>query len=231
MNITVLGSGMVGQIVAGKLLDLGHDVIMGTRDPEATLQRTDPNYVTGKSFAQWYADYPQVELMPYGTSAQQADLLINATKGEGSIPALMAVGKSNLAGKTLLDISNPLDFSQGMPPFLSICNTDSLAEQIQAAFPELKVVKGLNTMNAMLMVDPAQLPGDHNTFLSGNDAEAKVQVSALLQSLGWKRDNIIDLGDITTARGSEMLLPIWLRLWGALGHANFNFHIVSQTPG
>ncbi|MCB0847753.1 MAG: NADP oxidoreductase, partial [Bacteroidetes bacterium] len=125
----------------------------------------------------------------------------------------------------LVDIANPLDFSQGMPPSLNPVNTDSLGEQIQAAYPELKVVKTLNTMNANIMVNPALVPGNHSVFVSGNEENAKEKVKELLQSFGWAAENIIDLGDITTARGSEMLLPIWLRLWNALGTANFNFHI------
>jgi predicted dinucleotide-binding enzyme len=125
----------------------------------------------------------------------------------------------------LLDIANPLDFSAGMPPSLNPVNTDSLGEQIQRAFPGVKVVKTLNTMNASIMTAPAQVPGEHNVFVSGDDAEAKKAVTELLHSFGWPRESVIDLGDITTARGTEMVLPIWLRLWGALGHPEFNFHI------
>ena len=142
-----------------------------------------------------------------------------------SIAALEAAGRDNLAGKVLLDIANPLDFSQGFPPSLFVSNTDSLGEQIQAAFPELKVVKSLNTMNAFLMVDPRQLAdGDHTVFVSGNDAEAKKTVTGLLESFG--HTDVIDLGDISTARGTEMLLPIWMRLYGALNNPMFNFKIV-----
>jgi len=129
----------------------------------------------------------------------------------------------------MLDISNPLDFSKGMPPSLSVCNTDSLGEQIQRTYPELKVVKTLNTMNAYIMVNPAALPSDHTVFVSGNDGSAKQQVKNILKSFGWKEKNMIDLGDITTARGTEMLLPIWVRLWGALQNPMFNFNIVTGS--
>jgi predicted dinucleotide-binding enzyme len=144
----------------------------------------------------------------------------------GSLAALELAGSNNLAGKILIDIANPLDFSKGMPPSLSISNTDSLGEQIQKAFPKTKVVKALNTLSAPLMVNPGLLAdGDHHIFICGDDAEAKSQVTASLQEwFGWK--NIIDLGDITTARGTEMLLPVWIRLWGALGTPMFNFKIV-----
>jgi len=138
---------------------------------------------------------------------------------------LRLAGEDNLNGKIIIDIANPLDFSQGMPPTLSVSNTDSLGEQIQRRFPEAKVVKTLNTMNAYLMVDPSQLAAaDHTLFVSGDDAGAKAIVTELLQSFGWT--DIIDLGDISTARGTEMLLPIWVRLFGALQKPIFNFKIV-----
>jgi 8-hydroxy-5-deazaflavin:NADPH oxidoreductase len=134
-------------------------------------------------------------------------------------------GEDNLNGKILIDVSNPLDFSRGMPPTLWVSNTDSLGERIQRRFPEAKVVKTLHTMNAYVMVDPAQLVGaDHTVFVSGDDAEAKAEVGELLRSFGWT--DIIDLGNITTARGTEMLMPIWLRLFGALQKPVFNFKIV-----
>jgi len=152
--------------------------------------------------------------------------VINATAGTGSLEALKLAGDGNLKGKIVIDIANPLDFSKGMPPTLSVCNSDSLGEQIQRAFPQVTVVKTLNTMTAALMVDPGQLAGgDHHVFVSGNDTGAKARVTELLKSwFGWRQ--VIDLGDITTARGTEMILPLWLRLWGALGTPMLNFKIV-----
>jgi predicted dinucleotide-binding enzyme len=141
------------------------------------------------------------------------------------LEALKLAGVRNLSGKILIDIANPLDFSQGMPPSLTVCNKDSLAEQIQRAFPEARVVKALNTMNCKVMVNPNLVPGDHDVFMSGNDATAKAKVTEILKNwFGWR--NVIDLGDITSARGTEMLLPIWLRLMGVLQTTNFNFRIV-----
>ena len=113
-----------------------------------------------------------------------------------------------------------------MPPTLSVCNDSSLAEQIQAAFPELKVVKSLNTMTAPLMVNPSLLSGDHNAFVGGNDVGAKALVVTILEAFGWKRENIIDLGDITSARGLEMYLPLWLRLYGGFQTPMLNIRIV-----
>ena len=150
-------------------------------------------------------------------------MVVNATAGAVSLEALEQAAAQDLNGKVLIDISNPLDFSKGMPPTLSVSNTDSLTEQIQRRFPEARVVKTLHTMNAYLMVDPTQLAGgDHTVFVCGDDLEAKV--TELLQSFGWT--DVIDLGDVTTARGTEMMLPIWLRLFGALQKPIFNFKIV-----
>jgi len=224
MKIAVLGTGTVGRTMAGALAGLGHEIVIRTRDPQATLARTEPDAMGAPPFGQWLKDHPHVRLVAFADVAADAELVINATEGAGSVAALSAAGSENLAGKILVDIANPLDFSHGMPPTLSPVNTDSLGEQIQRAFPEAKVVKTLNTMNASLMVDPGRAAGgDHSVFVSGNDSEAKREVATLLKSLGHQ--DVIDLGDITTARGAEMLLPIWIRLWGALGTANFNFKI------
>jgi hypothetical protein len=225
MKIAVLGTGTVGRTIATRLADLGHEVAIGTRDPEATLARTETDAMGNPPFSAWHAEHPQVALVAFADAAAQAELVVNATGGQGSIPALTAAGAANLAGKVVLDIANPLDFSRGFPPSLFVKDTDSLAEQIQRAFPDVRVVKALNTMTAALMAEPAQLAGgDHSTFVSGNDDDAKKTVVALLESLG--HTDVIDLGDITTARGTEMLLPIWLRLMGALGTPMFNFKIV-----
>ncbi|GAA1388182.1 NADPH-dependent F420 reductase [Catellatospora chokoriensis] len=225
MKIAVLGTGMVGQALAGRLAGLGHEVTVGTRDAAATMARTEPDGMGNPPYRDWAAAHPAVTLAPFAQAAADAELIVNATSGDVSIAALEAAGRDNLAGKILLDIANPLDFSQGFPPSLFVKDTDSLGEQIQATFPELKVVKSLNTMNAHLMVDPAQLAsGAHSVFVSGSDAEAKKTVTGLLESFG--HTDVIDLGDISTARSTEMLLPIWLRLYGALGTPTFQFKIV-----
>lgn len=224
MKIAVLGTGMVGRTIAGALAGRGHSVVIGTRDPQATLARTEPDMMGAAPFAQWHAVNAGIEVAAFADAAAGSEIIVNATNGGASLAALSAAGSGNLAGKVIMDISNPLDFSQGMPPSLNPVNTDSLGEQIQRSFPEAKVVKTLNTMNAAVMVDPASVAGgDHSVFVSGNDAEAKETVTGLLKAFG--HTDVIDLGDITTARGSEMLLPIWLRLWGALGNADFNFKI------
>lgn len=225
MKIAVLGTGVVGKTIAGRLVELGHEVVVGTRDPEATLARTDPDVAGGPPFAQWRQAHPAVGLVPLAEAAGQAELIINATNGIGSIATLEAAGEDNLAGKVLMDVANPLDSSRGMPPSLFVVDTDSLGEQIQRRFPRTKVVKTLNTMAAELMVRPGELAGgQHSVFVSGDDPEAKRIVTELLAGFG--HTDVIDLGDITTARGAEMYLSLWLRLWGAVGTRTFNVKIV-----
>jgi 8-hydroxy-5-deazaflavin:NADPH oxidoreductase len=225
MKIAVLGTGVVGKALANRLAELGHEVSVGTRDVAATMASTEPDRRGNPPFAVWATDHPQVRLASFAEAAADAEVIVNATSGNVSIAALEAAGEDSLAGKVLLDISNPLDGSRGFPPTLFVKDTDSLGEQIQAAFPALKVVKALNTMTASLMVDPRQLAdGQHSVFVAGNDPEAKRTVTALLSSFG--HTDVIDLGDISSARGAEMYLPLWLRLVGALNTPIFNIKVV-----
>jgi predicted dinucleotide-binding enzyme len=157
MKIAVLGTGMVGQALAGKLSELGHEVTVGTRDVDATLGRTDPGYLGNPPFAVWQESHPGVGLETAADAVAEAELIVNATNGEGSIAMLELAGEQNLTGNVLIDIANPLDFSQGRPPFLFVSNTDSLGEQIQRRFPHARVVKALNTMNCEVMVDPSRV--------------------------------------------------------------------------
>jgi 8-hydroxy-5-deazaflavin:NADPH oxidoreductase len=225
MRYGILGTGVVGKTIAGRLDGIGHEVMVGTRDPEEMMSRTEPDQYGNPPFNAWQQEHPDVRLGAFGEAAAHGEMVVNATAGAVSLEALEMAGEDNLNDKVLIDISNPLDFSRGMPPTLWVSNTDSLGERIQRRFPEAKVVKTLHTMNAYLMVDPAQLSGaDHTVFVCGDDAEAKAKVTELLRSFGWQ--DIIDLGDITTARGTEMLMPIWLRLFGAFQKPVFNFKIV-----
>ena len=214
MKIAVLGTGVVGNTIGTKLIQLGHQVKMGSRasknEKAIAWVKTAGSNASEGSFAD---------------AAAFGEIIFNCTSGQGSLDALKAAGDANLNDKILIDISNPLDFSKGMPPSLSIVNTDSLGESIQRTFPKVKVVKTLNTMTCYIMVDPSLVPGDHNVFVSGNDEEAKDKVKEILKSFGWKANNILDMGDITTARGTEQLLPIWIRLWGKLQNPMFNFNI------
>jgi predicted dinucleotide-binding enzyme len=225
MRFGILGTGVVGKTLADRLDGMGHEVMVGTRDPEETMSRSEPDQYGNPPFSSWQEEHPEVQLGTFGEAATHGEMVVNATSGVVSLEALEMAGEDNVNGKVLIDVSNPLDFSRGMPPTLWVSNTDSLGERIQRRFPEAKVVKTLHTMNAYLMVDPTQLAGaDHTVFVSGDDTEAKAKVTNLLRSFGWT--DIIDLGDITTARGTEMIMPIWLRLFGALQKPIFNFKIV-----
>jgi 8-hydroxy-5-deazaflavin:NADPH oxidoreductase len=226
MNIAVFGTGMAGQTIAGKLQELDHFVIMGTRDVQKTINRTEKDR-RGISFSDWYNERKgKIKIGTYQEAAATSEIIFNCTSGNGSLQALEQAGQNNLKGKILMDVSNPLDFSKGSPPILNPGNTDSLGELLQRTFPSLHVVKTLNTMNCYLMINPSLVPGDHTVFVSGNDSGAKAKVVEILKSFGWKEKNILDLGDITTARGTEQLLPIWVRLWGKLQTPMFNFNIV-----
>lgn len=224
MNIAVLGTGMVGRTIAGRLDELGHSVVVGTRDPQQTMARSEVDGMGNPPFATWAADYPNIGLASFADAASAAELVINASSGAAALDVLGMAGADNLAGKVLVDISNPLDFSQGMPPTLFVKDTDSLGEQIQRTFPDAKVIKTLNTLNADLMVHPESLGTTTTVFVSGDDAHAKSTVVTLLESFG--HDDVLDLGGIETARGTEMLLPLWLRTMQALGTPAFNIKVV-----
>jgi len=224
MDIAVLGTGTVGRAIAGRLHEVGHSVVVGTRDPEATLARTEPDQMGNPPFSDWQSAHPGVELAAFADAAAGADLVVNASSGAATLDVLGLAGADNLADKVLVDIANPLDFSGGFPPTLLVKDTDSLGEQVQRTFPQAKVVKTLNTLTASLMVEPKSLGASSPVFVSGEDAAAKATVAELLQSFG--HDDVIDLGGIETARGTEMMLPLWLRVMGALGTAHFNVKVV-----
>jgi 8-hydroxy-5-deazaflavin:NADPH oxidoreductase len=215
VTIAVLGTGAVGRTIASKLVELGHDVIMGSRTRDSDKAAEWVRTTDGRGAQGTFAD-----------AAGPADVVFNCTSGVGSLAAVELAGRDRLRRKILIDVSNPLDFSRGMPPSLTVCNTDSLGEQIQRALPETKVVKTLNTVNHLVMVDPLRIPGDHVIYVAGNDAGARAQVAGWLGDwFGWKPGSIIDLGDITAARGTEMVLPLWIRLMSTLGTPVFNFTI------
>ena len=214
MRVGVLGTGMVGRALATKLVALGHEVVMGSR------QAGNP-----KATAWAAASGPSGSSGTFADAARSGELVVNATGGGVSLEALDMAGADNLAGKVLVDVANPLQRTPGVGQTLSVCNTDSLGEQIQRRFPDARVVKTLNTVNADVMVRPSIVPGSHTMFLSGNDAAAKGQVRALLESFGWPPADLLDLGDIGAARGMEMFLPLWLRLASATGSWRLNVKV------
>jgi predicted dinucleotide-binding enzyme len=212
MKIGVLGTGMVGQAIAGKLAALEHEVKMGARE-------------AGNEKAQaWVKSAgPRASHGTFAEAAAFGDIVFHCALGSAALAVLEAAGAANLRGKPLVDVSNPLDFSQGMPPTLFTGAADSLGERIQKAFREARVVKTLNTVNANVMVNPGKLAAESDVFVCGNDAEAKKRVTALIRDFGWK--SVIDLGDITAARATESYLLLWLRLWGVLHTADFNIRV------
>lgn len=217
MKIAVLGTGNVGDTIGSRLIEVGHTVMMGSRTALNEKALAFAAKHGSKASAGTFAD-----------AAAFGDIIFNCTAGMGSLEALRMATEKNLSGKIIVDVANPLDFSRGMPPTLSVCNTQSLGEEIQAAFPRSRVVKALNTMWCGLMVNPAMIGGgDHSTFVCGNDAAAKEEVRDILRSFGWHDKHILDLGDITKARGTEMYLPLWLSIYGATSNGAFNIRIVS----
>jgi predicted dinucleotide-binding enzyme len=211
----VLGTGTVGLTIATKLVALGHEVNMGSR-AAGNEKATAWVESAGEGASEG----------SFADAASFGEIVFNCTAGAHSLAVLEAAGRESLAGKIIVDVALPLDFSRGMPPSLGVCNTDSLGEQIQRAFPDARVVKTLNTMNAAVMTEPV----GGEVFVCGDDADAKREVTALLVTFGWPAEHVVDLGVISAARGTEMYLPLWLSLYGALGTGQFNIAIVGRTP-
>ena len=211
MRMGVLGSGMAAQAISARLAELGHDVMIGTSDIE--------------KLKGWQSSNQKVIVGSFAETAAHGEMIFNATDGAASLNTLRLAGEENLAGKILVDVSNQLDFANGFPPSLTVVGTDSLAEQIQRAFPSIRVVKTLNTVTARVMTHPLEVAnGDHHVFISSNDVDAKAQVTDLLRSFGWI--HIFDLGDLSTARGTEAYLLLWVRLYGAMNTSMINVKIM-----
>jgi len=229
-RIAIMGTGSVGQAYASKFISLDYEVMMGTRNVSEKLADTAKGVYGNPPFSEWHSANKNVKLGTFKEAAAFGEIILNATMGGKSIEALRMADVKNLDGKILIDIANPIDYSKGMPPSLlpELSNTNSLGEEIQKTFPDVRVVKTQNTMWNGLMVNPAMLNGgDHTTFICGNSTEAKETVKEILKSFGWPEKNILDLGDISSARGMEMYLPLWLRIWGATGSGAFNIKILS----
>jgi 8-hydroxy-5-deazaflavin:NADPH oxidoreductase len=229
MKIAVFGTGSVGQALASKLSDLGYEVMIGTRDVKESKDRKAPDMYGNPGFGNWISENNRIKLGTFAGAASYGEIIINATSGGSSLKAFKSAKADDLKGKIIIDIANPLDFSKGMPPSLipELSNTNSLGEELQKNFPNSKIVKTLNTMWCGLMVNPAMIGnGDHVNYLCGNDQPSKTIVKDLLNKFGWKEKSIVDLGDITNARGTEALLPIWLRVWAVTKTGAFNFKIV-----
>jgi 8-hydroxy-5-deazaflavin:NADPH oxidoreductase len=223
MKIAMIGGGGVGQTLATGLMAKGHEVVIGIRNPTADeLAKPRQQAVP---LSEWIAKTGG-KVTDFATAAKGAEVVFNVTQGQHSLEALRAAGAANLAGKVLVDVANPLDFSKGMPPFLdpALSGSTSLGEEIQAAFPEAMVVKAFNTVSAAVMVDATLIPVPHDLFLAGNDPAAKAQVGAIARDFGW--ESVVDLGDIMGARATEGLLPLWIRVWMTGGSPLTNIRLV-----
>lgn len=225
MQIGILGTGIVGQTLGLKLVQLGHSVVLGTRDP-SNLDEPKGRGPDARTLRDWLVlAGSDARVGSFPDAAAFGNLIINALSGAVSLEVFQEIGAAVLDGKTLIDVANPIDFSRGFPLTLFVKDTDSLGEMLQRAFPAVHVVKTLNAMTAALMVNPQLVGnGDHTVFLSGNDTQAKAQVAELLRELGWR--DILDLGDISTARGTEMMLAIGHAVMRALSPAEIAFKVV-----
>ena len=195
MNIGILGTGIVGQTLGSHLIKRGHMVMLGSRS------------VDNEPAKKWAVENNALSNI-FSEAAAFGDIVFNCTMGIYSLVALKMAGVENLRQKILVDTANPLDFSLGMPPRLTVCNDNSLGEEIQKLLPETKVVKALNTINNEVMVNPGKINGGNSELhICGNDDEAKETVTELIvKELGWKRECVIDLGPIMHARGTEAML-------------------------
>jgi 8-hydroxy-5-deazaflavin:NADPH oxidoreductase len=225
-KIGILGTGMVGRTIGSKLAELGYQVTIGTRDPETTLGKKGPEQRGAPTFGDWHGQHQSIRVGSMSEAAMFGEMIFICTSGAATLEALKLAGPTNFRSKTVIDISNPLDFSRGMPPTLlpQFTNTNSLSEEIQKALPDANVVKSLNIVNCEVMVNAKKTGGDPTMFVAGNAPKAKDEVKTILGQFGWT--DIIDLGDITGARGLEMVLPIWLRTWQATQNGYFGFKIV-----
>lgn len=215
MKIGMLGTGMVGNRLGTRLVELGYEVSMGSRTAD------NPAAVEWAKKAGRGASHGTFE-----EAARFGDIVFLCVKGEAALDVIRLAKPENFKGKTVIDVTNPLDFSKGMPPSLLISNTNSLGEEVQKALPDALIVKTLNTVGNEVMVDPGITGGEPTMFVCGNDRRAKEQAMAILKQFGWK--DIIDLGDITNARGTEMILPLWVRTWNALQNGNFAFKVLRK---
>lgn len=230
MNIAVIGTGMVGRSISAKLAQLGHKVVMGTRDTEKTYAQTETDVFGNIPFVEWQKDNSNVELSTFSEAAAGASLLFVCTHGSISKTALELAGSDNLKGKTIIDLSNGLMFGEvGEQPKLEPANTNSVGEQLQTAFPEANIVKTLNNIQHTVMVNPALVQGNHNVFVSGESEDAKSEVKSILRSFGWQTEQIVDLGGITYSRAMEMNVLLWWRMYELLGTGEFNFQIMKKS--
>ena len=219
MKIGVLGTGVVGEAIASALVNKGHSVMMGSRSAGSEKGLAWKKKTGERAFEGSFAD-----------AALYGDILFLCLNGAYAYETVKDLSATELTGKIVIDVTNPLDFTQGMPPrILEKFQTESLGEHLQELLPHSFVVKALNTLNYKLMVDARVVnSGNHNLFICGNDINAKNQVKHfLVDNFHWKPENLVDLGDIKSARCTEAIVPFWVLVWQSLGTPLFNFKVVT----
>ncbi len=209
MKIGILGTGVVGRTLAVKLNDLGHEVTIGTRNVSKTLSKTSTDTMGSPPFKEWYSKYSEIKLSAFADTTRFGEIIILATHGVATIGAIDLAEKNNFRGKVVIDTTNPLDFSQGMPPKFAATLGNSLGEKIQNHIPEAKVVKAFNTVNAYVMVSPKREEGNPDLFIAGNDEDAKKKIKSLAEQLDW--ENIVDIGDISQSYWLESMTMFWVQ--------------------
>lgn len=212
--VAILGNGVVGIAVGKGFAELGYSVIFGTRD------------VNSSKTADALKAVPGASATSYAQAAQAADLAFIALPWTGLQETLLAAGPANFAGKLVIDASNPLDFSTGAPS-LAIGHSDSAGEVVQRTLAGAKVVKAFNIITAGHMVHPRLPDGTPDMLIAGNDADAKAEVSTLLQQFGWRK--AIDLGDITASRLLEPLAMVWITYGFRNNHWTHGFSLLGQV--
>lgn len=199
MRVGILGSGVVGQSLGRGFAGRGHEVVLGTRTPDS------------EKLAPWKREVG--DRGRTGTFAQAAaygEVLVVAVLGTAAEQAIDLAGPRSFDGKVVIDVTNPLDFSKGMPPGLFVGMTDSLGERIQRKLPRAKVVKCFNIVNNQTMIDPSNTGTKPTMLLCGNDEGAKRKVTEILEQFGW--DDVVDIGGIDGARWLEAHVPLWVRV-------------------
>jgi len=196
VQVGILGTGDVGQALGTAFVTLGHDVRMGAREAG-----------NPKARAWALAHGPQASAGTFADAAAFGELVVLATLGVANERALALAGPDNVRGKIVIDTTNPLDFSSGMPPTLAVSGQDSGGERVQRQLPDALVVKAFNTVGNALMFQPDLPGGPPDMFICGNDGAAKARVAALLQEFGW---NVIDVGGIEASRYLEAMCLVWV---------------------
>ena len=214
MRVGVLGSGEVGRCLAAGFSGRGHEVMIGSRDPAKAELR------------EWLAgDGSGIEVGTFAETAAHGELLVLAVLGNAAEEAIADAGPDNFKGKIVIDAMNPLDFSGGFPPKLSIAGEDSLGERVQRALPEARVVKAFNTIGNPYFVDPSFSEGQPTMLIAGDDQSAKDTVRDVLTDFGWS--DTVDIGGIEGSRELEAICVVWVKIGGARGAWDHGFKLLA----